>query len=76
MVVVDGTQLYSGNRQLNDKCLERRTNKGIDEELVNYHTNVLEAKIVLGDKLVVSIASEFIENNGEDTKRQKRMQKE
>ncbi len=76
LVVVDGTQLYSGNRQLNDKCLERRSNKGTDEELINYHTNVLEAKIVLGDKLVVSIASEFIENNGEDTKRQKRMSEE
>lgn len=35
-----------------------------------------KAKIVLGDDLVVSIASEFIENNGEDAERQKKMSAE
>jgi hypothetical protein len=76
MVIVDGTQLYSGKRKLNDRCLERHHNKGTENETVNYHSDVLEAKIVLGDKLIVSIASEFIENNGEDTKRQKNMSEE
>jgi hypothetical protein len=76
LVVIDGTQLYSGSLQLNDKCLERRSNKGTIDELVNYHHNVLEAKIILGDKLVVSIGSEFIENNGEDAERQKNMSEE
>ena len=38
---------------------------------VNYHCGVLEAKIVLGESLVVSIGSEFIENNGEDAEGQK-----
>lgn len=76
LVMVDGTQLYSGNRQLNDKCLEKRFNKGTENEQVNYHCNVLEAKIVLGEKLIVSIASEFIENNGEDNKRQRKMSEE
>ena len=65
--------MYSGDRKLNDKCLERHYNKGIEDETVNYHNDVLEAKIVLGEKLIVSIGSEFIENNGEDTKRQKSM---
>ncbi len=76
LVIVDGTQTYSGGRKLNDGCLERHYNKGTEEETVNYHCGVLEAKIVLGESLVVSIASEFIENNGEDAERQKHMNEE
>ncbi len=37
---------------------------------------MLEAKIVLGESLIVSIASEFIENNGEDAEKQKEMSEE
>lgn len=76
LVIVDGTQTYSGRRRLNDGCLERHYNKGTEEETVNYHCDVLEAKIVLGESLVVSIASEFIENNGEDAERQKDLSEE
>ena len=76
LVIVDGTQTYSGSRKLNEECLERHYNKGTDKEKVNYHCDVLEAKIILGEKLIVSIASEFIENNGEDAKRQKHMSEE
>ena len=76
LVIVDGTQTYSGNRKLNDGCLERHYKKGTDEETVNYHCDVLEAKIVLGESLIVSIASEFIENNGEDAEKQKNMSEE
>lgn len=73
LVIVDGTQTYSGSRKLNEGCLERHYNKGTDEETVNYHCDVLEAKIVLGESLIISMASEFIENNGEDAKKQKNM---
>lgn len=76
LIIIDGSQLYSGSRQINDKCLERHYSKGTDDETVNYHSDVLEAKIVLGDKLIVSIASEFIENNGENAEKQKRMSEE
>lgn len=76
LVIVDGTQTYSGSRKLNDSCLERLYNKGTEKETVNYHSDVLEAKIVLGENLVVSIGSEFIENNGEDAERQKAMGEE
>lgn len=62
LVLVDGTQLYSGNRKINEHCLEKCYNKGTDEEKTNYHINVLEAKILLNDKVIVSIGSEFIEN--------------
>lgn len=74
IIMLDGTQLYYGNRQINDKCLERHHNKGTENEIVNYHINVLEAKIYFGSRFVSSICSEFIENNGEeDTQRQKNM---
>lgn len=70
LVIVDGTQTYSGSRKLHEGCLERHYHKGTEEETVNYHCDVLEAKIVLGDNVLVSIGSEFIENNGEDAERQ------
>lgn len=76
LVIVDGTQTYSGKRKLNDGCLERHYHKGTEEETVNYHCDVLEAKIVLGESLVVSIGSEFIENNGEDAESQKGLSEE
>lgn len=76
LVIIDGSQLYSGSRRLNEKCLERHYNRETDEETVNYHSDVLEAKIIFGEKLIVSLGSEFIENNGEDAKRQKEMSEE
>lgn len=76
LIIVDGTQMYSGSRKINENCLERHHRKGRDEEIVNYHYDVLEAKIVFGESLIVSIASEFIENNGEDAERQKGMSEE
>lgn len=65
LVIIDGTQLYSGGRQINGSCLETRHGKGTAQESVVYHQNVLEAKIYLGNNLVLSIMSEFIENSPE-----------
>ena len=76
LVIVDGTQLYCGQRKLNEHCLERCCNKGTDKEITLYHRDVLEAKIFFGEKLVASIGSGFIENNGEDRKRQETMSAE
>lgn len=76
LVTVDGTQTYSGSRKLNDGCLERHFHKDTEEETINYHCDVLGAKIVLDADLIVGIASEFIENNGEDAERQKHMSEE
>lgn len=76
IIIIDGTQLYSGNRKINEKCLERHYNKGTEQEKVNYHNDVLEAKIYFGSCLVCSICSEFIENNGEDAERQKNISEE
>ena len=76
LVIVDGTQLYSGGRRINEYCLETRHNKGTEEETVQYHQNVLEAKIYLGDGIMCSIASEFIENSPEDQEKWKEMSEE
>lgn len=76
LIIVDGTQLYCGQRKLNEHCLKRCCNKGTDKEITLYHRDVLEAKIFFGEKLVASIGSEFIENNGEDRKRQEKMSAE
>lgn len=74
LVIVDATQLYTFNNKNDDQCLTRTfTNKETGEKTTQYYHSVLEAKIVLGDDLVVSIASEFIENDGEDAERQKKM---
>lgn len=63
LVIVDGTQTYEGPVQLNEQCLERHYNKGTDKEKVSFHVDVLEAKIYLGEGLLLSIGSEFIQND-------------
>lgn len=32
IIIIDGTQLYSGDRKINDKCLGRHYNKGTEQE--------------------------------------------
>lgn len=77
IVIVDATQLYTFKKKNDDQCLTRTfTNKETGEKTTLYYHSVLEAKIVLGDDLIVSIASEFIENDGEDAERQIKMSME
>ena len=54
LLIVDGSQLYSGSRQINEQCFEKHYNKGTNEERVSYHSDVLEAKIVMGEKAIIS----------------------
>lgn len=65
MIIVDGTGLFYFKKKHCENCLKQVKNKGTDDEQVFYYHKVLEAKIVLGDNTVVSIASEFIENESE-----------
>ncbi len=69
-IIVDATQLFYFNKKHCQHCLKRTIHKGTEEEKTYYYHNVLEAKIVLGDNLVISIATEFIENQSEDVKKQ------
>ena len=65
LVIIDGTRTYSGPRRIHEHCLETHHNKGTEAESVCYHTDVLEAKIYLGENLLLSMGSEFIENGEE-----------
>jgi hypothetical protein len=70
LVIIDATQLFYFNEKHCDHCLKKTINKGKEDEKTYYYHNVLEAKIVLGNNLVVSIATEFIENESEDVAKQ------
>jgi hypothetical protein len=70
LVIVDATQLFCFKERHCEHCLTKTYNKGTDAEKTVYYHTVLEAKIVLGDDLIVSIATEFIENPKENPTKQ------
>jgi hypothetical protein len=69
-VIIDATQLFCFNEKMDEHCLRKTINKGTKYEKTCYYHNVLEAKLVLGDNLIISIATEFIENEKEDVEKQ------
>lgn len=69
-IIIDGTQLESSREELSGKCLYRIHNKGKENEYTEYYYYVLEAKIVLGPNIVVSILTEFVENETEEFDKQ------
>ena len=70
LVIVDATQLFSFKKRHCEHCLTKTYKKGTDEEYTIYYHQVLEAKIVLDDDMVVSIATEFIGNEAENMTKQ------
>ncbi|MDR1531389.1 MAG: transposase family protein [Clostridiales bacterium] len=64
-IVIDGTRLYSFSEQHCIHCLfkEHKDRTG-NVTSVEYYHYVLEAKLVLRENIVISIATEFVENNG------------
>lgn len=70
LVIVDATQLFSFRERHCEHCLTKTFNKGTEQESTIYYHQVLEAKIVLDDNMVVSIATEFIENETENKTKQ------
>ncbi len=62
----DGTGLSNHDYNLNDNCLIRKHNDG----KVPYYKYVLECKLVVGN-IVISLDSEFIENESMLTESQK-----
>jgi len=73
LVIVDATGACSFNYENDGKCLHSTFKKGTADEYTVYSHKFLEAKIILGDHLVISIATEPIENNAEDLKEQEGM---
>lgn len=68
-IVIDGTGLVSFKQRHCKHCLKKLYNKGTQEEYSIYYHYVLEAKLVVGD-IVISIDSEFVENEDENVKKQ------
>ncbi len=70
-IIVDGTQLYRSREALDKKSLYCVHNKGTEEEYRENYYYVLEAKLVLHPGIVVSLATEFVENEeGEEAEKQ------
>ena len=61
-VIIDGTQLYSTQRELDGKSLHRTHNRGTEKEYQENYYYVLEAKLVLHPKILISIQTEFVDN--------------
>lgn len=69
-VILDGTGLFYFKEKHCENCLciIRKGNDGKETKM--YYHKVLEAKIVLSDNVIISIGTEFIENEKEDVSKQ------
>lgn len=69
-VILDGTGLFYFREKhcANCLCTTRKTEDGKITKL--YYHKVLEAKIVLSDQVIISLGTEFIENEKEDVSKQ------
>lgn len=61
-VIIDGTQLCSSRRELGGKSLHRTHNRGTEKEYQENYYYVLEAKLVLHSQILISIQTEFVDN--------------
>lgn len=70
IVILDGTGLYHFRERHCENCLVKEiTDKEGNKKKIYYH-NVLEAKIILADNIIISLGTEFIENESEDVSKQ------
>ena len=69
-VIIDGTGLFYFKEKHCGNCLctTRTTEDG--KQIKMYYYKVVETKIVLHDKVVISIGTEFIENENENVSKQ------
>lgn len=70
-IIIDGTYLYDSNKRHCPNCLVKN-HKDKNENILwtEYYHCALEAKLVLNGNMVISIATEFIENENEDVSKQ------
>ncbi len=70
IVILDGTGLYHFREKHCENCLVKEIiDKEGNKKKVYYH-NVLEAKIIIAENIVISLGTEFIENESEDVDKQ------
>lgn len=62
--------MFSFKERHCEHCTTKTFNRGTEDEKTIYYHTVLEARIVFGDDLVMSIATEFIENETENVSKQ------
>ncbi len=69
-VILDGTGLFCFKERHCENCLSVVRSDADGKKVKLYYHKVLEAKLVLGDKIIISLGTEFIENEKEDVSKQ------
>lgn len=69
-VILDGTGLFSFRERHCPNCLCETRKLEDGSKRITYYHKVVEAKIVFGEKCVMSLGTEFIENEREDVAKQ------
>lgn len=61
-VIIDGTGLFYFREKHCKNCLVTKMEWEDGKKEIRYYHKVLEAKLVLSDKIVISVGTEFVEN--------------
>ncbi len=69
-IILDGTGLFYFKEKHCGNCLVKTVVREDGTRVKTYYHKVLEAKLVLSDKIVISLDTEFIENEKEDVPKQ------
>jgi hypothetical protein len=69
-IILDGTGLFYFKEKHCDNCLVKTVVTEDGKKVKTYYHKVLEAKLVLGEKIIISIDTEFIENESETVSKQ------
>lgn len=69
-VILDGTGLFYFKERHCENCLCTVRKDAEGKEVKLYYHKVLEAKLVLSEKIIISLGTEFIENETEEVSKQ------
>ena len=69
-ILIDGSGIVSSREELDGNYIFKVHHRGKPEEYKEYAYYALEAKLVLGNHIVVSIMTEFVENTDKEAKKQ------
>ncbi len=69
-MILDGTGLFYFKEQHCENCLCTEKQMADGKKIKLYYHKVLEAKIVLSNQVVISLGTEFIENENEHVTKQ------
>ena len=69
-ILIDATGIASSRKELDGNYIFKVHRKGTAEEYKEYFYYALEAKLVLGNNIVVSVMTEFVENKDEEWEKQ------